>query len=132
MENAIVRMFVQGPSNKPLRAVYKNATDEFYDEFGRLVLRVCEAVPGGVLVFMASYGTLDKCRQRWQKCGIYNEISKRKVIVEEPRSARHFRSAIDTFIRAAEQPEYFGDSINGALLLGICRGKVSEVRFCLR
>lgn len=55
-----------GPDGGTLTATYKGAaTAAFQDGVGQALLRVAATVPDGVLVFLPSYGMLDKLVARW-------------------------------------------------------------------
>lgn len=74
-------------------------------------------IPNGILVFMPSYGCLDKLLNSW-KDQIIPLIEKEKVIFEEPRSGRiDFESLMKAYNVAAS-------SEKGAILFCVQRGKV--------
>ncbi|GFH27953.1 helicase ATP-binding domain-containing protein, partial [Haematococcus lacustris] len=51
------------------------------------LLEVVHSVPDGVLVFLPSYGMLEKLSQRWQATGVWQGLSAVKEVVVEPREA---------------------------------------------
>ncbi|VDI74443.1 fanconi anemia group J protein [Mytilus galloprovincialis] len=124
----------QGPTGKPLHAVYKTMeTLEFQDELGKTVLQVCQEVPHGVLCFLPSYRSLEKFIERWKNAGIYEQISKKKKIIQEPRRSDQvdFDDLLNQFYNTIhgvndEDDEEVGKETTGALFLAVCRGKVSE------
>ncbi|CAG2206177.1 BACH1 [Mytilus edulis] len=124
----------QGPTGKPLHAVYKTMeTLEFQDELGKTVLQVCQEVPHGVLCFLPSYRSLEKFIERWKNAGIYEQISKKKKIIQEPRRSDQvdFDDLLNQFYDTIhgvndEDDEDVGEETTGALFLAVCRGKVSE------
>ncbi|CAG2206168.1 BACH1 [Mytilus edulis] len=138
----------QGPTGKPLHAVYKTMeTLEFQDELGKTVLQVCQEVPHGVLCFLPSYRSLEKFIERWKNAGIYEQISKKKKIIQEPRRSDQvdFDDLLNQFYdtihgvndeddedilhqltRNINYIEDIGEETTGALFLAVCRGKVSE------
>jgi hypothetical protein len=64
-----------GPGNAAINASYQRADGwGFLDNVGRLVLRCCQTVPHGVLVFVASYAVLDRLVQRWKSTGLWAQI----------------------------------------------------------
>ncbi|GFN96610.1 fanconi anemia group j protein homolog [Plakobranchus ocellatus] len=102
----------QGPGGGNLQAVYKNLeTFTFQDELGGLVLKVCEAVPHGILCFLPSYKVLEKLITRWesvsyhlkeksysltidvllfsdlQSIGLMQKITRKKRVISEPRGS---------------------------------------------
>ena len=120
-----------GPTGHSLNATYRNAESfGFQDEVGRLVLRVCQTIPHGILLFLPSYSMLNKLTERWQDNGTWNRLSEIKVIICEPRFSDEFESALQRFndiIRETTENGCGGDgTINGSLFIAVCRGKVSE------
>lgn len=86
-------------------------------ELGLSLIRIAKMIPNGILVFMPSYGCLDKLFNAW-KDQIIPLIEKEKVIFEEPRSGRmDFESLMNQYNSAAS-----GDK--GAILFCVQRGKV--------
>lgn len=117
-----------GPTNHQLTATFKNTeVFAFQDEVGRVVLDVCKIVPNGVLCFFPSYSMMNKLTQRWQTTGLWNELCECKFVVTEPQKTD--ASSFD-----ASMAEYYKYACNeagdcpkkGAILLAVCRGKVSE------
>ncbi|KAH8064998.1 ATP-dependent DNA helicase [Aureococcus anophagefferens] len=85
--------------------------------------RAAAAVPrGGVLVFFPSYGAMDDALSAWKRTGVLDDIERRsgKVVLSEPRKAADMKAVIRSFDAAA------APGAPGALLLAVCRGKVSE------
>ncbi|XP_048857527.1 Fanconi anemia group J protein isoform X2 [Brienomyrus brachyistius] len=114
-----------GPQGRKLCATFQHAeTFTFQDEVGTLLLRVCHAVSRGVLCFLPSYKMLDKLRERWTNTGLWQQIELQKTVVTEPRggSKGEFDELLQSYYNAIKHP---GDK-DGALLIAVCRGKVSE------
>ncbi|THD20902.1 Fanconi anemia group J protein [Fasciola hepatica] len=132
------------------------STYAFQDEVGNLVLQACDIVPGGVLCFLPSYGLLDKLVQRWEATGLLENLRHVKHVMIEPRSSVGLDAWLEEFYAAIDQSENCGtptrprrrrclkpgdtadngnqivaypdllDTQNGAIVLAVCRGKVSE------
>ncbi|XP_069135470.1 Fanconi anemia group J protein homolog [Argopecten irradians] len=118
-----------GPKGGSLQAVYKTMeTLNFQDELGELVLKVCQKVPHGVLIFLPSYNALQKFYKRWQQMGVLAKIEKKKRIMMEPRSSDKvdFEYLMKDFYDTIACSEEGDDEIDGALFMAVCRGKVSE------
>ena len=82
-------------------------------------------IPNGILVFIPSYGCLDKLQEAW-RIQITPLLEKEKMIFEEPRSGRiNFESLMKTYNLAAS-------SEKGAILFCVQRGKVTFVRIYKR
>ncbi|XP_053729394.1 Fanconi anemia group J protein isoform X2 [Synchiropus splendidus] len=92
-----------GPQGRKLCATFQHTeTFTFQDEVGALLLHICQVMSKGVLCFLPSYKMLDKLRDRWTNTGLWEKLEDQKTVITEPRG---------------------GD---GALLIAVCRGKVSE------
>ncbi|XP_065337159.1 Fanconi anemia group J protein homolog isoform X2 [Cloeon dipterum] len=117
-----------GPRGKSVNGVYRNAvTIDYQDEIGLSILGICSIVPFGVLCFFPSYAALENVMKRWQMSGAWHKLTAIKDVIVEPRQAKDFSDAMtrfDSSIRRAE--EGVGQTQTGALLLAVCRGKVSE------
>ncbi|CAL4225614.1 unnamed protein product, partial [Meganyctiphanes norvegica] len=118
----------KGPTNQTLQATYRfTETWGFQDELGRLILSVCKVVPHGVLCFLPSYSLLNKLVERWQATGLWDEISKYKFPLCEPRRSNEFEETISAFYDTIRGTKDAGeDEVNGAFFMAVCRGKVSE------
>eukprot|EP00794_Sanderia_malayensis_P014307 gene14307-15796_t len=102
-----------GPDNQNIIANYQSSeTFSFQDGVGKIIMQICKIVPHGVLCFFASYSLMDKLKKRWMLTGLWEAISRKKVIYSEPRGSDRFDGD--------------GCSTDGALLLAVCRGKISE------
>uniref|UniRef100_A0A8C9VY05 DNA 5'-3' helicase n=1 Tax=Scleropages formosus TaxID=113540 RepID=A0A8C9VY05_SCLFO len=114
-----------GPQGRKLCATFQHAeTFAFQDEVGALLVRICQAVARGVLCFLPSYKMLDKLRERWTNTGLWEQIEQRKIIVTEPRGGARsdFDELLQSYYDAIKDPGHR----DGALLIAVCRGKVSE------
>ncbi|XP_047735817.1 Fanconi anemia group J protein homolog [Hyalella azteca] len=118
----------QGPNNLPLQATYRfTEMPHFQDELGCLLISVCRAVPRGVLCFLPSYSLLDKLVSRWQGGGIWRGLGEKKRVFIEPRRSEEFERTISDFYDTITNTRYERrGGVDGALLLAVCRGKVSE------
>uniref|UniRef100_A0A6Q2ZFX2 DNA 5'-3' helicase n=1 Tax=Esox lucius TaxID=8010 RepID=A0A6Q2ZFX2_ESOLU len=118
-----------GPQGRKLCATFQHAeTYAFQDEVGALLLRVCQAVGRGVLCFLPSYKMLDKLCDRWTNTGLWNKLEERKTVIKEPRGGGKgdFDELLQIYYDAIRiSGEATGDR-DGALLMAVCRGKVSE------
>lgn len=107
----------------PLVATYQHADGHvFQDSLGLVVLEMCRCIPDGVLLFMPSYGMMEKVTMRWKSTGLWLRLGQCKSqIVVEPRTggADALGEAMGTYYGAISGG-------GGALLIAVCRGKVSE------
>ncbi|KAK3561009.1 hypothetical protein QTP86_023203 [Hemibagrus guttatus] len=114
-----------GPQGRRLCATFQHAeTFNFQDEVGALLLEVCQTVSRGVLCFLPSYKMLDKLRDRWMNTGLWEKLEERKAVIAEPRGGAKsdFDELLQTYYNAIRQ----SGARDGALLIAVCRGKVSE------
>ncbi|XP_060800008.1 Fanconi anemia group J protein isoform X2 [Neoarius graeffei] len=114
-----------GPQGRRLCATFQHTeTFTFQDEVGALLLKVCQTVSRGVLCFLPSYKMLDKLRDRWMNTGLWEKMEERKAVIAEPRGGAKsdFDELLQTYYNAIRQ----SGARDGALLIAVCRGKVSE------
>lgn len=105
-------------------STYRNAANfDWQDGLGCAIVDYCKVIPGGVLVFFPSYRLLNNLSQRWQEVGIWEQLEAVKGLVMIESSGRGRESTFDTDIISyrehAAQPD-------GAVMMGVCRGKISE------
>ncbi|KAK2847523.1 hypothetical protein Q5P01_010522 [Channa striata] len=114
-----------GPQGRKLCATFQHAeTFAFQDEVGALLLHVCQVVGKGVLCFLPSYKMLDKLRDRWTNTGLWTKLEEQKTVITEPRGGGKgdFDELLQTYYDAIK----YCEEKDGALLIAVCRGKVSE------
>jgi Fanconi anemia group J protein len=88
---------------------------------GTSVLRLCQIIPDGILLFVPSYHLMDKLIKRWKSTDIWKKLSQVKgALVSEPKEAG---SAFDASMRSFKTGVEAG---RGALLIAVCKGKASE------
>ncbi|KAK2880984.1 hypothetical protein Q8A67_018252 [Cirrhinus molitorella] len=118
-----------GPQGRKLCATFQHAeTFAFQDEVGALLLKVCYTVGRGVLCFLPSYKMLDKLRDRWMNTGLWDKLEERKTVITEPRGGGKgdFDELLQTYYEAIRGTAANSENRDGALLVAVCRGKVSE------
>ncbi|XP_072503009.1 Fanconi anemia group J protein isoform X1 [Notamacropus eugenii] len=114
-----------GPKGRNLCATFQNTeTFAFQDEVGALLLSVCQTVSQGILCFLPSYKLLDKLKERWMHTGLWQNLELVKTVITEPQGGEKaaFREVLQVYYDAIKCK---GDR-DGALLVAVCRGKVSE------
>ncbi|XP_063152419.1 Fanconi anemia group J protein [Candoia aspera] len=114
-----------GPKHRPLCATFQHAeTFEFQDEVGELLLSVCQTVRRGVLCFLPSYKMLDKLKDRWLHTNLWEKLEMIKTVIVEPKGGdkADFVGLLQIYYDAIKCQE----GRDGALLIAVCRGKVSE------
>ncbi|XP_072635806.1 Fanconi anemia group J protein isoform X3 [Canis lupus baileyi] len=114
-----------GPKGRNLCATFQHTeTFEFQDEVGALLLSVCQTVNQGILCFLPSYKLLEKLKERWLYTGLWHNLELVKTVIVEPQGGEKtdFNELLQVYYDAIK---YKGEK-DGALLVAVCRGKVSE------
>lgn len=114
----------KGRSGKTLTCTYSAIDDDFYNDLTMLICDVCSVVPKGVLVFVSSYRILEKIRDFLTKPIMKREIEKYKKIFYEPNRSKDLEEILDEYTAAIRNPTV--GTLNGALMIAVYRGKVSE------
>ncbi|NXK91252.1 FANCJ protein, partial [Formicarius rufipectus] len=119
-----------GPSGRTLCATFQHTeTFEFQDELGALLLAVCQTVGQGILCFLPSYKMLDKLKDRWIHTGLWRSLELVKTVIAEPQGGA--KSDFDELLSIYYDAIKCKGEKDGALLMAVCRGKVSEgLDFC--
>ncbi|NXC41899.1 FANCJ protein, partial [Penelope pileata] len=119
-----------GPNGRKLCATFQHTeTFEFQDEVGALLLSVCRTVGQGILCFLPSYKLLDKLKDRWMHTGLWKNLELVKTVIAEPQGGA--KSDFDELLKIYYDAIKFKGEKDGALLIAVCRGKVSEgLDFC--
>jgi chromosome transmission fidelity protein 1 len=89
---------------------------------GKTVLRLCQHVPHGVVVFLPSYRYEQILVEAWQKGtnSIWRQLHAATTVIREPKEASQVDSILSRYAKAATS------SRTGALLLSVVGGKLSE------
>ncbi|KFU86246.1 Fanconi anemia group J protein, partial [Chaetura pelagica] len=119
-----------GPNGRKLCATFQHTeTFEFQDEVGALLLSVCQTVGQGILCFLPSYKLLDKLKDRWMHTGLWRNLELVKTVIAEPQGGA--KSDFDELLKIYYDAIKYKGEKDGALLIAVCRGKVSEgLDFC--
>ncbi|KAM7067532.1 Fanconi anemia group J protein isoform 1-T1 [Molossus nigricans] len=136
-----------GPKGRNLCATFQHTeTFEFQDEVGALLLSVCQTVSQGILCFLPSYkgearswkfspsctllscggGTklLEKLKERWLSTGLWHNLELVKTVIVEPQGGE--KTDFDELLQVYYDAIKCKGEKDGALLVAVCRGKVSE------
>ncbi|XP_061461036.1 Fanconi anemia group J protein [Rhineura floridana] len=114
-----------GPRGRSLCATFQHTeTFEFQDEVGELLLSVCQTIGRGVLCFVPSYKMLDKLKDRWLHTGLWGKLELIKTVIVEPKGGD--KSDFDELLQIYYDAIKCKNGKDGALLIAVCRGKVSE------
>lgn len=116
-------VIAHGPSRVDLNCAFSNSlTLAFQDEVGAVVRDVCNTVPNGILCFFPSYDRLENLYNRWKDKKIVKgtRMGEKKIYFEKKNiSTAKFEEDLKSYHQAARTRQ-------GALLLAVYRGKVSE------
>ncbi|XP_069828826.1 Fanconi anemia group J protein [Dendropsophus ebraccatus] len=114
-----------GPKGRKLCATYQHTeTFDFQDEIGALLLSVCQTVSHGVLCFLPSYKMLEKLKDRWLHTGLWKSLEEIKTVIKEPQGGD--KTDFDKLLQMYYDAIRYKGTRDGALLIAVCRGKVSE------
>ncbi|XP_027726366.1 Fanconi anemia group J protein isoform X2 [Vombatus ursinus] len=114
-----------GPKGRNLCATFQHTeTFAFQDEVGALLLSVCQTVSQGILCFLPSYKLLDKLKERWIHTGLWHNLELVKTVITEPQGGE--KAAFDEMLQVYYDAIKCKGDRDGALLVAVCRGKVSE------
>ena len=67
----LVTALKKGPTGYSLNSSYKaRQVPRYKTELGAVIVNLCRAVPGGILVFFPSYAVLASATEAWQKVSL--------------------------------------------------------------
>ncbi|KAG1335098.1 hypothetical protein COCNU_03G012170 [Cocos nucifera] len=97
-------------------------------ELGRLLCNLVAVIPEGVVVFFSSFDYEGQVYDTWRATGVLSKILKKKRVYREPRNSIDVDLVLREYKEAIESPSgILNDSrTNGALLLAVVGGKISE------
>lgn len=90
-------------------------------DLGHTVARIAEKTPGGMLLFFPSYRLMETCYEIWQNHDLVSKISAAKPLLREPKDPAHYQIIMDRYYS-----NIFEEENGGAILMGVCRGRISE------
>ncbi|CAJ1358568.1 unnamed protein product [Effrenium voratum] len=94
-------------------------SEDFVQELGESILKLVQPIPGGVLVFLPSYQSLELCAALWRRAGLLARLAEVKTVILEPRGGGQLQAACASFVASVRNGP-------GALCLAVYRGKMSE------
>ncbi|XP_074643573.1 regulator of telomere elongation helicase 1-like [Tubulanus polymorphus] len=117
-----ISVISKGPDGTKLNSSYDNRSNEKYQQsLGNALVNFARLVPNGLLVFFPSYIVMATNIENWQKSNIWNRIVQYKPVFVEPKGKSDFQQAMESFYEKIND-----QSLNGAIFMAVCRGKVSE------
>ncbi|RMZ84335.1 hypothetical protein DV738_g548, partial [Chaetothyriales sp. CBS 135597] len=119
-ENIFVEAVGRGPGGQPLKFTFdQRSNTAIIQELGNTLVRVCQTVPDGVVVFFPSYDYLTQVVQAWTQSSVLASLRRSKAIFHETKGVN-----VDDLLR--EYAEAIGAGNSGALMLSVVGGKLSE------
>ncbi|XP_073110576.1 uncharacterized protein [Elaeis guineensis] len=128
-ENILPIAVSRGPSGMTFDFSYNSRnTPSMIDELGRLLCNLVAVIPEGVVVFFSSFDYEGQVYDTWRATGLLSKILKKKRVYREPRNSIDVDLVLKEYKEAIESPSgVLNDSrTNGALLLAVVGGKISE------
>ncbi|XP_016514733.1 uncharacterized protein LOC107831480 [Nicotiana tabacum] len=131
-ENILPIVVSQGPSRHSFDFSYSaRSSSIMIQELGLLVSNLVNVVPEGMVIFFSSFDYEGQVYDAWKELGIIGRIMKRKRIFREPRKStdveivlKEYKETIEALSHSSSKQD--PGSRNGAILLAIVGGKVSE------
>ncbi|XP_066907954.1 ATP-dependent DNA helicase DDX11 isoform X2 [Halyomorpha halys] len=116
-------VLTKGPTGKPLDFSYESRSSlTTINEFGRVLVNICNIVPAGIVCFFPSYEYENTIFEHLNKHGIIENISKKKQVFREPKKTGGVDEVLSGYAKAVKTAK----GKNGALLFSVVGGKLSE------
>lgn len=128
-ENLFVSALVNGPSKTKFDFSYQQrSNNKVLGELGNLLVQVCGAVRGGIVVFFVSYDFEEKIHQYFKSNRFIDQFEKLgKAVYREPRTAGDVNGILSKYSESVYNGVTSANSLkSGALLFSVVGGKMSE------
>ncbi|XP_051147703.1 uncharacterized protein LOC127262888 [Andrographis paniculata] len=127
-ENILPVVVKQGPSGQQFDFSFKARTSStMVEELGLLLCNLVTVVPEGVVVFFSSFDYESHAYDAWKTSGLLSRIMKKKHIYREPRKSSDVEAILREYKETIDATSINNSSsLNGAILLAVVGGKVSE------
>ena len=125
VENLVAWPVTNGPSNLEFDFTYeKRNLPMMMDELGESILRICQIIPDGLVVFFPSYTYLEQVALRWKtgsgkNRNIWDRLSSHKTLFRETKDGSGVHEVLQEYSLSVDTGE-------GGLLLSVVGGKMSE------
>lgn len=124
----VANILMKGPGGEKLNGSYSfRASSDYRMSIGMTVVNICRHVPGGSLVFFPSYSSLYATVDLWragrgsgEERTIWGMLNEWKQVFIEPSESSDLSIVVEKF------KEVVDTTRGGAILLAVCRGKISE------
>ncbi|XP_073477770.1 ATP-dependent DNA helicase DDX11 isoform X2 [Aquarana catesbeiana] len=126
-ENILPIVLCSGPTNQQLEFTYrKRDLPEMMDETGRILVNLCNVIPGGLVCFFPSYDYQKLILDHWEKTGQLKRLATKKKIFQEPKKASQVEQVLSEYSRCIKISSQSAGPLTGALLFSVVGGKMSE------
>ncbi|CAG0878860.1 unnamed protein product [Darwinula stevensoni] len=117
----------QGPTGKEFLFNFSNRDDsKMLDEFGRVLVNLCNIVPGGIVVFFPSYEFEKNAHALLERTGVIERIAKKKQIFREPKKSSESEKVLAEYDLCVRMNTEATNGITGAIIFSVIGGKLSE------
>ncbi|KAI1289432.1 ATP-dependent DNA helicase DDX11 [Halotydeus destructor] len=100
--------------------------EQVIEETGRTLSKLASAVPGGIVVFFASYDYEQKVYSQWERNGLIEQLQEKgKRVFREPRKSNQVNQVLIEYARTIRMAKT-SERNNGAFLFSVVGGKMSE------
>ncbi|KAG2623821.1 hypothetical protein PVAP13_3KG081781 [Panicum virgatum] len=118
----------RGPSGMAFDFSYNSrSSPSMIEELGRFICNIVTVVAEGVVMFFSSYDYERRVYDAWTTAGTISKICKKKHVFREPRNSADVEAVLNKYKETIQSCKNSQDTgINGALLLAVVGGKISE------
>ncbi|CAG5091765.1 Oidioi.mRNA.OKI2018_I69.PAR.g13234.t1.cds [Oikopleura dioica] len=120
----LLAITITGYENTEFRNIYKQRDNQdMFMNYAKIIQKIKEVAPGGCLVFHPTYKCMEKSMKIW-KINTTNETFNNMFnlpVFAEPVNKEETERIIESYEREIEHNEK-----KGAIMNGVCRGKLSE------
>ncbi|PVH61611.1 hypothetical protein PAHAL_3G076500 [Panicum hallii] len=119
----------RGPSGMTFDFSYNSrSSTSMIEELGRFICNIVTVVPEGVVMFFSSYDYERRVYDAWTAAGTISKICKKKHVFREPRNSADVEAVLNKYKEKIQSCSKNSQDtgINGALLLAVVGGKISE------
>ncbi|VDO35541.1 unnamed protein product [Onchocerca flexuosa] len=105
---------------------HKRSSAGYIYGIGEVIIRACQIIPNGILVFFSSYVVMNSCLKFWKTAKfdskfMWETIMMYKEAFIEPKSKLELKEILLQFRQKVRE-----SNDGGAILFAVCRAKVSE------
>lgn len=122
--NLLAAGLARGPANTFLNFNYSNRSNkDIVLQTGLALVKLCQVIPKGVVVFFPSYDYEEFILKQWQQVGVFKQLEQNcsKRIFKEPKKSAlvpHVLNSYSKFMQSSTKA--------GAVIFAVIGGKMSE------